>query len=78
MTKNNICAIIIWNKKIGSLGFGATDFLCLNTILYTSPIAISTKRATITTKNNLIDFLENFISQCISNNSYISVEKYDN
>lgn len=39
---------------------------------------IDEHRAAITTKYTLIDFLENFISQCISDNSYISVEKYDN
>ena len=37
---------------------------------------IDEHRAAITTKYTLIDFLENFISQCISDNSYISVEKY--
>lgn len=39
---------------------------------------IDDHRAAVTTKQNLIDFLEDYINQCISDNSYISVEKYDN
>ena len=39
---------------------------------------IDNHRATVTTKQNVIDFLEDYIDQCISDNSYISVEKYDN
>ena len=37
---------------------------------------IDNHRATVTTKQNVIDFLEDYINQCISDNSYISVEKY--
>ena len=38
---------------------------------------IDNHRATVTTKQNVIDFLEDYINQCISDNSYISVEQYE-